>query len=65
MVYNSRVLALLLAICIAFITTLFLRLFGDASTTLLPVVFAITFLASFLLIFIVFDFLIFREIKKI
>src|SRR5690606_25795831 len=65
MVYNSRVLALLLAICIAFITTLFLGLFGDASTTLLQVAFAITFLVSFLLIFIVFDFLIFREIKKI
>ncbi len=65
MVYNSRVLALLLAICIALITTLFLTLFKEASTTLLLVAFGISFSVSYLLVFVVLDFLIFREINKI
>lgn len=65
MVYNSRVLALLLAICIALITTLFLSLFKGASTTMLLVAFGISFSVSYLLTFIVLDFLIFREINKI
>lgn len=65
MVYNSRVLALLLAVCIALITTLFLTLFENAETTLLLVAFGISFSISYLLIFIVLEFLIFREINKI
>jgi two-component system phosphate regulon sensor histidine kinase PhoR len=65
MVYNSRVLALLLAVCIALITTLFLILFENAETTLLLVAFGISFSISYLLIFIVLEFLIFREINKI
>jgi two-component system, OmpR family, phosphate regulon sensor histidine kinase PhoR len=65
MVYNSRVLALLLAICIAVITTLFLTLFEDASLTLLLVAFGISFSISYILIFTVLEFLIFREITKI
>ncbi len=65
MVYSSRVLALLLAICIAVITTLFLTLFKDANTTLLVVAFGISFSVSYILIFIVLEFLIFREINKI
>lgn len=65
MVYNSRVLALLLAICIAVITVLFLTLFEDASLTLLLVAFGISFSISYILIFIVLEFLIFREINKI
>src|SRR5690606_20193730 len=65
MVYNSRVLALLLAICIALITTLFLTLFKEASMTLLLVAFGISFSVSYLLVFVVLDFLIFREINKI
>jgi two-component system phosphate regulon sensor histidine kinase PhoR len=65
MVYNSRVLALLLAVCIALITTLFLILFKNAETTLLLVAFGISFSISYLLIFIVLEFLIFREINKI
>ncbi|MCU0356196.1 MAG: ATP-binding protein [Cyclobacteriaceae bacterium] len=65
MVYNSRVLALLLAVCIALITTLFLSLFESATNTLLVVAFAISFSISYLLVFVVLEFLIFREINKI
>jgi len=65
MVYSSRVLALLLALCIAIITTLFLSLFESATTNILLVAFAISFSVSYLLIFVVMEFLVFREINKI
>lgn len=65
MVYSSRGLALLLALCIAAITTLFLSLFESADTGLLLVAFGITFSGSYLLIFVVLEFLVFREINKI
>lgn len=65
MVYSSRVLALLLALCIAVITTLFLSLFESVDSTALIVAFFIGFSVSYLLIFVVLEFLIFREINKI
>jgi two-component system phosphate regulon sensor histidine kinase PhoR len=65
MVYSSRVLALLLALCISFITTLFLSLVEGVATTALVVTFAISFSVSYLLAFIILEFLIFREINKI
>lgn len=65
MVYSSRVLALLLAICIALVTTLFLTLVENASAVVLLVAFAISFSISYILIFVVLEFLIFREINKI
>lgn len=65
MVYSSRVLALLLALCIAIITTLFLSLFESVDTSALVVAFFIGFSVSYLLIFVVLEFLIFREINKI
>jgi two-component system, OmpR family, phosphate regulon sensor histidine kinase PhoR len=65
MVYSSRVLALLLALCIALITTLFLSLFESVATSALIVTFFISFSVSYLLIFVVLEFLIFREINKI
>ena len=65
MVYNSRMLAFLLAICIAIITTLFLTLVQDTSITLLLVAFGISFSISYLLIYVVLEFLIFREVNKI
>jgi len=65
MVYSSRGLALLLALCIALITTLFLSLFESADMRLLVVAFGISFSGSYLLIFIVLEFLVFREINKI
>lgn len=64
MVYSSRVLALLLAISIAIITTLFLTLM-EVGLPVLIVAFVISFSVSYLLVFIVLEFLIFREIKKI
>ena len=65
MVYSSRGLALLLALCMALITTLFLSLFESTDTRVLVVAFGITFSGSYLLIFIVLEFLVFREINKI
>lgn len=65
MVYSSRVLALLLALCIAIITTLFLSLFESVAINALLVAFGISFSVSYLLIFVVLEFLIFREINKI
>jgi len=65
MVYSSRVLALLLALCIALITTLFLSLFESVKASALLVAFFISFSVSYLLIFVVLEFLIFREINKI
>lgn len=65
MVYSSRVLALLLALCISIITTLFLSLVEGVGTTALMVTFAIGFSVSYLLAFIILEFLIFREINKI
>jgi two-component system phosphate regulon sensor histidine kinase PhoR len=65
MVYSSRVLALLLALCIGFITTLFLSLFESVTATVLTVAFFIGFSVSYLLIFLVLEFLIFREINQL
>jgi two-component system phosphate regulon sensor histidine kinase PhoR len=65
MVYTSRVLASLLALCISIVTTLFLSLFKSVAVNALVVSFVISFSASYLLIFAVLEFLIFREIAKI
>ncbi len=65
MVYSSRVLALLLAFCIALITTLFLSLFEDITSYALLVSGFISFSVSYLLSFVVLEFLVFREINKI
>jgi two-component system, OmpR family, phosphate regulon sensor histidine kinase PhoR len=65
MLYSSRSLALLLAVCIAVITTLFLSLFQSVNQNALIVAFVISFSVSYLLIFIILEFLIFREIKEI
>lgn len=63
MVYSSRGLAFLLAICIAVITTLFLSLFDSVNISALIVTFLIGFSVSYLSIFVVLEFLIFREIN--
>jgi len=65
MVFSSRIIALLLAACIAIITAAFLSLFPEISNTALIVAFLISFSASYILGFIVMEFLIFREINKI
>ena len=65
MVYSSRILALMLALCIAIITTLSLSLFKSVDGAALTVAFLIGFAVSYLLIFVVLEFLIFREINSI
>lgn len=65
MVYSSRGLALLLALCIALITSLFLSLFKSVNFNALLVAFGISFSVSYLLIFVVLEFLIFRELAKL
>ena len=65
MVYSSRGLALLLAVCIALITSLFLSLFKSVDLNVLFVAFGISFSVSYMLIFVVLEFLIFRELNKV
>jgi two-component system phosphate regulon sensor histidine kinase PhoR len=65
MVFRSRGLALFLALCVAIITTLFLSLFESIGYPILIVAFGITFSSAYLLVFVVLEFLIFREINKI
>lgn len=65
MVYSSRVLALMLALCIALITTAFLSLLDSVTTNALTLAFVVSFSVSYLLVFVVLEFLIFREINKL
>lgn len=65
MVYSARTLALLLAGCVAIITTLFLSLLDSVDYTEMAVASLISFGASYLLFFITLEFLFFREITKI
>jgi two-component system phosphate regulon sensor histidine kinase PhoR len=65
MVYSSRGLALLLAVCIALITSLFLSLFKSVDLYVLFVAFGIAFSVSYILVFVVLEFLIFRELNKV
>jgi two-component system phosphate regulon sensor histidine kinase PhoR len=65
MVYSSRGLALLLAVCIALITSLFLSLLKSVDFTALLVAFGISFSVSYILTFIVLEFLIFRELAAL
>jgi len=65
MVYNSRVLAFILATCIALTTTAFLSLFESIEPRALLVSGLLSLSVSYLLTFIVLEFLIFREINKI
>ena len=65
MVYNSRVLALLLALCAAIITTLFLSLLRSVGTNVLIVSFAVGFSVTYLLTYFILEFLMFREINKL
>lgn len=65
MVYSARTLALLLAASVALITTLFLSLIESVGGTAMAVAAAISFSATYLLSFVTFEFLFFREINKI
>jgi two-component system phosphate regulon sensor histidine kinase PhoR len=65
MVYSARTMALLLAITIAVVTMLFLTLVQSVSQTALILAGVISFSVSYLFIFVVLEFLVFREINKI
>ena len=65
MVLTPRTLALLPALCISLITTLFLSLFESVEANALVVVSIVSFTVSYLLLYLILEFLIFREIGKI
>jgi two-component system, OmpR family, phosphate regulon sensor histidine kinase PhoR len=65
MVSSSRSLALVLALTISAVTTLFLSLFEHGTLTLLLVAFLICFAIAYLSIYVVLEFLIFREINTL
>lgn len=65
MVYSARTMALLLAVFIALVTVLFLSLVQSVDRYGLVVAGVISFSGSYLLIYVVLEFLVFREINKI
>jgi two-component system phosphate regulon sensor histidine kinase PhoR len=65
MVYSARAMALLLAVTISVVTVLFLSLVQSVSGEAIIVAGIISFSASYLLTFVVLEFLVFREINKI
>src|SRR5690606_1654421 len=65
MQYSSRVLSLLLALCIASVTTIGLAFFRSTTAVMLAAAFAISFAVSYLLLFFLIEVLVFREIHKI
>jgi len=65
MLINSSAVSLLLGISIAVVTTAFLSLVKDITSTALLVAFALSFSSAYILIKITLDFLIFREIHTI
>ena len=65
MIYSARTLALLLAASIAIVTALFLSLIENVDRSALLVAAVISFSASYILTFVILEFLIFREINKI
>ncbi|HRI78387.1 MAG TPA: ATP-binding protein [Cyclobacteriaceae bacterium] len=65
MVYSARTMALLLAVCIALVTVLFLSLVQSVERNGLLVAGIISFSGSYLLIYVVLEFLVFREINRI
>ena len=65
MLVNARAVALLLAISVSGMTTLFLSLFPSVSWLALLVGFGICFSATFLFVYFVLEFLLFKEINKL
>lgn len=65
MVYSARSMALLLAVFIALVTVLFLSLVQTVTREALLVAGLISFSVSYLLVYVVLEFLVFREINKI
>ncbi|OEK06285.1 sensor histidine kinase [Roseivirga misakiensis] len=65
MLFNSRVVALILAIVVAGVTTAFLSLVPDVTVQSLLVAGLLSFAATYLLVFVTFEFLVFKEIGEI
>ncbi|GAB5523551.1 MAG: ATP-binding protein [Roseivirga sp.] len=65
MLFNSKAVALLLAAIVGVLTTAFLYLVPDVSTLALTVAGLLSFSATYFLVYVVFEFLVFREIGKI
>ena len=65
MLFNSRAVALLLAGFVAILTTAFLSLVPEVPDLALIVAGLLSFSSTYLLVFIVFEFLVFREISKV
>lgn len=65
MIFNSKAVALLLGIVVGLLTTAFLSLVPDVSDLALAVAGLLSFSTSYLLVYIIFEFLVFREISKI
>lgn len=65
MLYNSRVVALVLAGLVAVVTTAFLSLVPETTALALTVAGLLSFSATYLLVYVVFEFLVFKEIGEI
>jgi len=65
MVYSARSMALLLAVFIALVTVLFLSLVESVSREGLVVAGLISFSVSYLTVYVILEFLVFREINRI
>ncbi|SNS98929.1 two-component system, OmpR family, phosphate regulon sensor histidine kinase PhoR [Ekhidna lutea] len=65
MQFNSRAIALLLALCVAVITTAFLYLLPNITTTAIVIAFLLSFSSSYILVRLVLEFLFFRQIETI
>ncbi len=65
MFFNARVVALVLAVVVAAVTTAFLSLVPEVSDQGLLVTALLSFAATYLLVYITFEFLVFKEIGEI
>ena len=65
MQFNSRAIALMLALCVASITTAFLSLVPDLTSTAIVISFLLSFSSSYILMRLILEFLFFRQIEDI
>nr|WP_271711631.1 ATP-binding protein [Marinigracilibium pacificum] len=62
---NSKIISLLIGICVALISVAFISLWGDFDTTTHVVIVLVTFASSYLLSYIVLEFLFIKELEKV
>ncbi|MEM6736830.1 MAG: ATP-binding protein [Bacteroidota bacterium] len=65
MQFNSRAIALLLALCVAIITTAFLYLVPSVTTTAIIIALLLSFSSAYILTRLILEFLFFRQIENI